>query len=127
MARYTWTVLTNAKPGMEAEYNKWYDEVHIPDVFRLKTIVAAQRFRVADWQYLENAVTVQSSEEAVIPFRYLTIYEIETDDLPSVYRAIWALSISGEMMISPAIDAENFSATTFAQVSRRFVNDQFTS
>jgi hypothetical protein len=122
MTKYQWVVFTNCTPGMEAEYNRWYDEEHIPCVFRVKSIVAAQRFRVADWQYLENEITVQSTEEADPQFRYMTIYEIETDNLPAAYRAIWAMNAAGEMGVTAAIDPKDFSAVTFTPVSPRFLN-----
>ena len=44
MAKYTFVVLTNPTSGKEAEYNKWYNDQHIPDVLNVPGFVAAQRF-----------------------------------------------------------------------------------
>ena len=49
MAKYTFVVLSNpTTPGQEAEYNEWYDKIHIPDVLNVPGFVAAQRFKIAD-------------------------------------------------------------------------------
>ncbi len=40
----------NFVAGMEAEYHKWYDEVHIPEVCRVPGFVAMKRGRLSDLQ-----------------------------------------------------------------------------
>lgn len=40
----------NFVAGMEAEYHKWYDEVHMPEVSRVPGFVAMRRGRLAEWQ-----------------------------------------------------------------------------
>ena len=37
-------VFTQPAAGQEAEYNRWYDEVHLGDVLEVDGFVAAQRF-----------------------------------------------------------------------------------
>src|SRR3989442_1225045 len=34
-------------PAREEEFNRWYNEVHLPDLLAIEHIVAAQRFKVA--------------------------------------------------------------------------------
>lgn len=46
-AEYELIVLSNAMPGREAEYNRWYDEMHLPDVLRNPGFRSAQRFKLA--------------------------------------------------------------------------------
>ena len=70
MAKYNFVVLTNPTQGKEAEYNDWYNNIHIPDVLNVKGMVGAQRFRLADQQMGGKP---QHS--------YLALYEIETDNL----------------------------------------------
>ena len=42
-------VLSNAKPGQDEPFNRWYSDVHmIETIDRLDGFVAAQRFRQAD-------------------------------------------------------------------------------
>ena len=43
-------VFTQPAAGQEAEYNRWYDEVHLGDVLEVDGFVAAQRFALADAQ-----------------------------------------------------------------------------
>ena len=64
-------VLSNAKPGQDEPFNRWYSDVHmIETIDRLDGFVAAQRFRQAD---LDGAPPC--------PYRYLAIYEIPEDEL----------------------------------------------
>ena len=68
-------VLSNAKPGQDEPFNRWYSDVHmIETIDRLDGFVAAQRFRQAD---LEGAPPC--------PHRYLAIYEIPEDELDTAY------------------------------------------
>ncbi|MCU1415420.1 MAG: hypothetical protein JWN80_2760 [Microbacteriaceae bacterium] len=60
-------VQTNAVEGTEAEFTKWYDTVHVPEILQIPGFVAAQRF-----EFDAGASTAASPE-----FRYLAIYEIE--------------------------------------------------
>src|SRR5215469_214807 len=50
MAKHTFLVLTNPVQGKEKEYNDWYTNQHIPDVVSVPGIVAAQRYKLADFQ-----------------------------------------------------------------------------
>lgn len=43
-------ILANFVPGREAEYHKWYDEVHGPEVTRVPGKVAMKRGRLSDLQ-----------------------------------------------------------------------------
>ena len=108
MAKYTFVVLTNPTPGKEAEYNKWYNEQHIPDVLNVPGFVAAQRFRLADAQMGDKN-----------PNRYLALYEIETDDLPTALKELKARSGSAEMVMSDAIDLKDVGAFVFAPVAEK--------
>lgn len=44
MARYSYVVLTRAVAGRETEFKRWYDEQHLADVQRVKSIISARRF-----------------------------------------------------------------------------------
>jgi len=94
MAKYVFVVMTNAAAGQEAEFNRWYDEEHLADVLKLPGMVSAQRFQVA-------------AEEADNPranLKFLTLYEIETDDLSRTQAALAAAAGTPAMPISPALD-----------------------
>ena len=68
-------VLSNAKPGQDDPFNRWYSDVHMVETIdRLDGFLSAQRFRRAE---LDDAPPC--------PYRYLAIYEIPEDDLDTAY------------------------------------------
>lgn len=58
-------------PDEEAEYNRWYRDVHIPQLLAVPGFVSARRFKVR-----QEIATGVSPKPA-----YLTVYELEADDL----------------------------------------------
>jgi hypothetical protein len=108
MAKYTLVVLTNPTPGKEAEYNRWYNEQHIPDVLNCKGFVSAQRFRMSDTQMGANADK---------SYKYLALYEIETDDLNASIKDLQSRSGTADMVLSDAIDLKGASARMFEPVA----------
>jgi len=91
MASYKFVVLTNPKPGQDAEYNHWYDETHLRDVVDVPGFVAAQRFKIDDAPDFSG-------------YRYLSIYDIESDDPKATFAALTARAGTDAMVISPALD-----------------------
>ena len=71
MPKYTFMVLTNPVEGQEDTYNDWYTNRHLADVLNVPGFVSAQRFKLADAQ---RGGSPQ-------PWRYLALYQIDTDDL----------------------------------------------
>jgi hypothetical protein len=61
--------------GQEETYNRWYDEVHLPELRAVPGIVKATRYKV-----------VQSNQ----PWPYVATYQIETDDLQATMAAMQA-------------------------------------
>jgi hypothetical protein len=43
---YYFLVFSNATPGMEEEYNRWYDKIHAPVMIEQGDFIYAQRFAV---------------------------------------------------------------------------------
>ncbi|MBS45645.1 MAG: hypothetical protein CMH83_21225 [Nocardioides sp.] len=73
MEMHLMVVLSNAEPGRDEEFNRWYDEQHVPDtVQKLDSIVSGRRYRRLDLQGAPSH-----------PFRYLAVYEIPDDELDS--------------------------------------------
>jgi len=56
--------------GDEEAFNKWYDEVHVPDFKAIDLIKSAKRYKV-----------IRGKMPGMENWPYLTVYEIETDDL----------------------------------------------
>jgi len=104
--RYKLVVKSNPAPGQEAEYNRWYDEQHIPDVLDVPGFVSAQRFAYAETQMAPNAEPSH---------RYLAIYDIDTDDLPATLAAFRARGGTPQMVMSDAIDRKSSTMEIFAE------------
>ena len=77
MADHLMVVLSNAKPGLEDEFNDWYTNVHIVEIVdKLDGVEAAQRFALSG---------VHRDVEA--PFKYLSLYWIPEDKLDDAKAA----------------------------------------
>ncbi len=86
-----------AASEQDNEYNEWYDTVHIPQVLdRISGVTAAARYRLSDTQI--------AAADELPQRRYLTLYEIESDDLAAVRdRLVEALG-DGTFDWSDALD-----------------------
>ncbi|MBJ21330.1 MAG: hypothetical protein GY910_25250 [bacterium] len=102
-------VFTEPKPDQDAEYNKWYDEVHLREVLETDGFVAAQRFAVAPSQLGEVGKSV--------PSRYLAIYEIEAESLDSALEKLF--SRTGEMNMTDAMDLASATAIGYSAIGER--------
>ena len=82
MAAYTMVVMTNAKPGQDQEFNDWYTNIHLPEVCQVPGIKSARRFQHSRSLPEGGPETIQTGT------KYLALYEIETDDIDSVVKAL---------------------------------------
>jgi hypothetical protein len=94
-------VLSNPAAGREDEFNEWYSGQHISDLLEIDGIDSAQRFRLP------------GEPGAADPYRYLAIYEIETDDIESV-RA--ALADPSSRVPSDSIDLTSTALWIFEEI-----------
>jgi hypothetical protein len=95
MARLILIATSGAQPGREADFNRWYDEVHAPQVCSIPGVVSCRRYRQS----------AQSPLPAPAPF--LAIYEIETDDPKAVMGELLRRASKGELTQSSALDPSN--------------------
>jgi hypothetical protein len=102
VGRYVYVVRTNPVEGRDREYNRWYDEVHLKDVCSFPGFTGARRFRLADGES---------------PYRYLALYEMETDDPGRDLAALTAAAGTERMRISDALDLANVSTTLFELIA----------
>ena len=65
-------VLTEPTEGREAEYNDYYENLHLDEVLATTDWTSAQRFKLVDQQGMK------------CPLPYLAVYEVESDDASSV-------------------------------------------
>jgi hypothetical protein len=67
--------------GVDA-FNAWYSGIHLPEFLRLKSVIAARRFKLSDHQMrLPPGIPIGGRE-------YLAAYEIETDDFAALGNEI---------------------------------------
>jgi hypothetical protein len=104
--KYQFMVFSNAESGKEESYLKWYEGQHIHDLLRIPGFVAAQFFKLSDTQYAGTQ-----------PQGYLMIWEIETDDLPSVFADVKARLKDGRTVFTDAF-VGGFS-TTMSPITKR--------
>ncbi len=90
MARYKLVALSNAVEGRDDDYNEWYQSQHMPDVLAVPGFVSAERLQV-----LGDG-----------PYKYLAIYEIETDDIGAVLAEFGKRPGTDLMPVSDALDRD---------------------
>ncbi|MBW2424816.1 MAG: hypothetical protein JRG86_11230 [Deltaproteobacteria bacterium] len=112
MSKHRLVVFTNAMPGRDDEFNKWYDEVHLREVVEVDGFVAAQRFVL-------SADQIGELDADSVPGRYLAIYEIEADDLKSAFDKLNAAS-GGSMTMSDALDSSSAKAIAYTALGERY-------
>jgi hypothetical protein len=111
MASYRMIMLSSALPGRDEEYQRWYDEVHIPDMLKVPGFVAAQRFRIA------RNVTGKTE------FPYVAIYEIEADSPEAAVGAMGAAIASGQVRMSDTVDITSSQGFICEPIGERVTSD----
>ena len=99
MKKYVFVALTNAKDGCDDEFNALYSTMHVADALKIKGFVAAQRFRL----------TADQRRGPPYPWQYMAVYDMETDDLPTVMAELTARVGTQSMPLSDAISPELLS------------------
>jgi len=97
-----------AEPGQEAEYNRWYDHQHAPDVVAVPGFVTAQRYVAAETQLRNNP----------LPAKYLVVYKVVTDDLAAVQAEVSRRLQTKMTIMSPTFKgAQNSPGGYFKTIS----------
>jgi hypothetical protein len=99
MAKYIMVVGSNPTPGDDAAYNKWYDEIHIPEVCAIPGVTGGARY--------------ESHGAAPGERPYLAIYELETEDPQAVMAELTSRAASGKLNMSPTIDVPNVQMAVY--------------
>lgn len=99
-------VLSNSSPGMDAEYNRWYDEIHLPE--NMETLPGALRGR--------RFTQVEHDDAPQSKYNYATVIEVADELLDEtltqfqVNRAKRAAALAEgreiPTAISPAMDPD---------------------
>lgn len=61
-----------AEPEKDAEFQEWYDKVHVPDLLKAPGFVSGTRY--------------VNKEPNEVQGRYVAIYEVETDDIDKTWE-----------------------------------------
>jgi len=99
-------VLSNAAPGQEEAYNRWYSERHLADVTAVPGFVSAQRFKVLD-----------PSAEGAPKQRYMAIYNIKTEDPEALIANLREMVESGRIEMSPALSMDDMAMTLYEAIT----------
>jgi hypothetical protein len=78
-----------SSPERDADYNHWYDTVHLNDVCAVDGFVAARRYAAIGGEG-----------------PYVAIYEIETDDLEQAVEDLLAAFEAGQFRMSDSIETD---------------------
>ncbi len=91
MAEMILLALTNPVTGRDADYNAWYDDIHLADVLRVPGVTWAQRFAGAPGQ-------------GTLPLNYLAIYGVADDK--AVAAGLGSRRGTPLMMMTDALDGD---------------------
>lgn len=92
MPKFKMLVLSNPVADRDDAFNRWYDEVHLADVFKVPGVVGAERYRF------------RSGED----WKYLAVYDLDCDDPKQVEQELLARAGSEAMPLSDAFDLSRF-------------------
>lgn len=106
MAKFNLLVFTEPTEGKEDEYNKWYNEQHLPDVLAVPGMVAARRLHVI-------------GDGNPMPSSYVAIYEMEADDPNAVMDEVNGRAGSPQMQLSDALDLGSVKLVMCAVVAEQ--------
>jgi hypothetical protein len=91
--RYQMLVFSSPTAAQQAEYNKWYEEIHVPDVLRVPGFVSGRRFLSLD----------PEPRPLGLP-PYLVEFELRSGDLKVTGQDIGARIRDGRTRMSPSFD-----------------------
>lgn len=115
--RTTYLVFSNPVAGKDAEFNEWYDNVHLPEVLATPGMRAAQRFKLLETDMTHNSVMPKPEHG------YLLVYELE-GDVDAVMGKIQEAALSGVMNMSDALDLETVAMSFWRPIGEKVVKPE---
>jgi hypothetical protein len=97
-------ILSRPTPGRDAQFNQWYDDIHLREMLQIKGIASARRLR---------HVRTLGDRDA---YPYAAIYEIETEDIDAVLKDIYREASSGRLLIDEALDRQSVYAAVYEEI-----------
>jgi len=102
-------VFSNATAGQDAEFNQWYDSVHVPDVLDVPGVESAQRYDLAPMEVPEY----EGAPPPPLPaHRYLAVYQLSRS-ADEVMAEFLARITSGRMDLSETLDMSTVGMSTW--------------
>jgi hypothetical protein len=97
-------VYSSPTAGLEAEYNSWYNDQHIPDVLRVPGFTGAERYKLPP--------------TAAEPIRYVALYQMNTTDPDAALAELTRRAGTPEMIMSDALDTAGITMTLTTAVPK---------
>lgn len=92
MPKFKMLILSNPVVDRDDAFNRWYDDIHLPDVFAVPGVTGAERYRFRTGE----------------GWKYLAIYDLDCDDPGQVEQELLARAGSEAMPLSDAFDLSSF-------------------
>jgi hypothetical protein len=111
MPKHVFLVRTGpSSPERTDEYNDWYDNVHLPDLLKVKGVVGASRYRVAP---------AQQGGAAIEGPQYLAIYEVDIEDPQDFFDDMMRAVTDGSMRMSDVLDQSVVDLSLWQEITPR--------
>lgn len=111
MAGALLVVFSNAVDGQDEEFNRWYTEVHVPDVIKLGGATVGRRYKAAGVPLLPGIPE---------PGGYAAIYEVEAETVEQIQAVAASFGeslVTGEADISPTMHLPSVQAAWLMPIS----------
>jgi hypothetical protein len=103
--RWIYMVFSNPAPGKDAEFNRWYDEVHVPEVLAVDGMVSAQRLAL-----FETESGRASGDLSPTNHRYGLLYELDRHP-DEVMAEVQARVADGRIRMDDCLDLGSVEMT----------------
>ena len=94
-------VRSNPVEGKEDEFNRWYSNVHLPEVLQIDGFQTAQRFRLTEQQMQPQS------------HGYLAIYNINSEDVTGTLENLRNMR---SLTMSDALDLSTLQISIFTEL-----------
>jgi hypothetical protein len=108
MAKYQLLAFTNPVAGREEEFNRWYQEQHIPDLLAVPGFVSAQRYELTDATGSDNP-----------GWTSLAVYELECDDPDALMAQVRSRLGTAAMPVSDSLEPGTFKGLIARAIATR--------
>lgn len=111
MANYSVLIKSNAVAGREADFEGWYNSIHLGEVLALPGFLSGRQFRYPD----EGAGAPQ-------PFSHFALFEVESDDIGATLTNLGEMFAAGKMTMTDALDVNTVPETIVCEATGTLQN-----